>query len=37
VAAVVLESDGTFSVIPTSQAGRLTAMHGVDGFLRDSH
>ena len=35
VAAVVLETDGNFSVIPTSQAGQLTAMHGVDGFPQD--
>ncbi|MCA2219045.1 DUF421 domain-containing protein [Jidongwangia harbinensis] len=31
VAAVVLETDGSFSVIPVSQAGKLTAMHGVEG------
>ncbi|HWG98934.1 MAG TPA: YetF domain-containing protein [Pilimelia sp.] len=31
VAAVVLETDGTFSVIPAQQAGRLTALHGVPG------
>jgi uncharacterized membrane protein YcaP (DUF421 family) len=31
VAAVVLETDGTLSVIPTSQAGQLTALHGVAG------
>jgi hypothetical protein len=30
-AAVVLETDGTLSVIPASQAGRLTALYGVDG------
>jgi uncharacterized membrane protein YcaP (DUF421 family) len=31
VAAVVLETDGTLSVIPTSQAGQFTALHGVAG------
>ncbi len=35
VAAVVLETDGTFSVIPSSQAGRLTALHGVQGFTAE--
>ena len=32
VAAVVLETDGTFSVIPSSQAGDGTALRGVQGF-----
>lgn len=32
VAAVVLETDGTFSVIPMSQAGDRAALHGVQGF-----
>jgi uncharacterized membrane protein YcaP (DUF421 family) len=32
VAAVVLETDGTLSVIPASQAGQLTALHGVEGI-----
>lgn len=32
VAAVVLETDGSISVVPASQAGRLTALKGVEGF-----
>jgi uncharacterized membrane protein YcaP (DUF421 family) len=35
VAAVVLETDGTFSVIPSSQAGDGSALHGVPGFGAD--
>ncbi|GIF01185.1 DUF421 domain-containing protein [Paractinoplanes rishiriensis] len=31
VAAVVLETDGSFSVIPAEQAGDLTALADVDG------
>ena len=33
VAAVVLETDGTLSVIPASQAGQLTALYGVAGAI----
>jgi uncharacterized membrane protein YcaP (DUF421 family) len=32
VAAVVLETDGSFSVIPSAHAGDLTALHSVDGI-----
>lgn len=34
VAAVVLEADGTFSVIASDQAGDFTALESVDGFRR---
>lgn len=37
VTAVVLETDGTFSVISSSQAGDGSALHGVDGFASDRH
>jgi uncharacterized membrane protein YcaP (DUF421 family) len=37
VAAVVLETDGTFSVITSSQAGNGTALHDVQGFATDPH
>lgn len=37
VAAVVLETDGTFSVIPASQAGRLTALPSDRQFDEDTH
>lgn len=32
VAAVVLETDGSFSVVPSTQAGDLSALHAVSGF-----
>ena len=37
VAAVVLETDGTFSVIPASQTGDGSALHGVRGPGADCH